>query len=182
MKKGFTMIELIFVIVILGILAAVAIPRLTATRDDASAAAMITALSQSTTEMASLYLASGKAKTADEVKADIQSYSKDLQDCVDLSFATIDGTTVTVSGDPADYVKITKTSGGNEISVCRALYSIPSFIEKYQNGEVTHEIKNGLVTKKPTPAPLNDESGLIKIGGTSLYGEVVEDATEEVGE
>ena len=36
MKKAFTMIELIFVIVLIGILAAVAIPKLSATRDDAS--------------------------------------------------------------------------------------------------------------------------------------------------
>ena len=34
-KKAFTMIELVFVIVVLGILAAVAVPKMAATRDDA---------------------------------------------------------------------------------------------------------------------------------------------------
>lgn len=37
-KNAFTMIELVFVIVVLGILAAVAIPKFTATRDDAKIA------------------------------------------------------------------------------------------------------------------------------------------------
>ena len=35
MKKAFTMIELVFVIVVIGILSAVAIPKFAATRDDA---------------------------------------------------------------------------------------------------------------------------------------------------
>jgi general secretion pathway protein G len=36
MRKAFTMMELVFVIVVIGILASIAIPRLSATRDDAT--------------------------------------------------------------------------------------------------------------------------------------------------
>ena len=59
MKKGFTMIELIFVIVILGILASVAIPRLAATREDAEIATTIANLRTLLSDATSHYAAKG---------------------------------------------------------------------------------------------------------------------------
>lgn len=57
MKKGFTMVELIFVIVILGILAAVAVPKLTATREDAQMVTLINNVKQAIKDIQAYYLA-----------------------------------------------------------------------------------------------------------------------------
>ena len=69
MKNGFTMIELIFVIVILGILASVAIPRLAATRTDAEIATTVANLRTLLIDLNSYYVVKGKfAEGADGVK------------------------------------------------------------------------------------------------------------------
>nr|WP_321317351.1 type II secretion system protein [uncultured Campylobacter sp.] len=59
MKKGFTMIELIFVIVILGILASVAIPRLAATREDAEISTAVANLRTLVSDASAYYTAKG---------------------------------------------------------------------------------------------------------------------------
>ena len=59
MKKGFTMIELIFVIVILGILASVAVPRLAGTKADAEESAAVANLRTLVSDLNTYYVATG---------------------------------------------------------------------------------------------------------------------------
>ncbi len=85
-RAGFTMIELIFVIVILGILAAVAIPKLAATRDDAKIAKGASDVSTALSDMGAYYTAHG-------------SFAK-VGDMTNVKFVTTkDGTTDAVNTD-----------------------------------------------------------------------------------
>ena len=62
MRRGFTMIELIFVIVIIGILAVIAIPKLNATRDDAKVATALQNVATCLQDAGSAYTATGTEK------------------------------------------------------------------------------------------------------------------------
>ena len=64
-RAGFTMIELIFVIVILGILAAVAIPKLSATRTDAEVSKMAADTATLISDLGAYYTSKGTFDAAD---------------------------------------------------------------------------------------------------------------------
>ncbi len=88
-KKAFTIIELIFVIVILGILAAVAIPRLVATRDDAVVAKSLSDMSVSLSDFGSYYTAhNGFGVVKDMTSVSFDNDAKDLKNGGEIFFVT----------------------------------------------------------------------------------------------
>ncbi len=101
MKKGFTMIELIFVIVILGILAAVAIPKLAATRDDAKAASIKTDIGTALQALPAWFQGQKEVSFLNAMSLDIKIWSHTDGKC-QYVYTDGSGGTVTMSAENND--------------------------------------------------------------------------------
>ncbi len=135
MKKGFTMIELIFVIVILGILAAVAIPKLAATRDDANIAKAATDISIAVNDFNAFYTAQGSFGNLDDITnvkfstsrtVFTDAASQVMNGATGQLFYT-DGTGSSVEGCIGFQVSgtdgnLTISSEGNTSATCKGIY------------------------------------------------------------
>ncbi len=128
MRKGFTMIELIFVIVILGVLASVAIPRLAATRDDAEVAKAATNLTTAVSDITAYYTAKGNfsgvtndfTKITNALTKDGKLKVKGTKECVSV---TLPGTAANASSKVELKLKFTDAD-----AVCKQLRKLPGVL------------------------------------------------------
>jgi len=124
MRAGFTMIELIFVIVIIGILASVAIPKLAATRDDAKISKMANAIQTAKSEIAARIIATNNvpndAGTEAQIGTAIKNYSNTIAEAViandvNISSADVNTSVITfIDKDSGEKCKDMKIHGNSK--------------------------------------------------------------------
>ena len=135
MRKGFTMIELIFVIVILGVLASVAIPRLAATRDDAEVAKAATNLTTAVSDITAYYTAKGTFKGSGTSNVTFDKITNALDksgrlmvkgkiECVTVKLPDATAGTTAAASDKVE-LKLTFTDGD---AVCKQLRKLPGIL------------------------------------------------------
>ena len=168
MKKGFTMIELIFVIVILGILASVAIPRLAGTRTDAEISATVANIRTLISDAASYYAVKGEFGTTVKWK--------------DITNVPLKNPDKLAAGNGADNDGILKVGGRDCIAfkVVNKKGTAPAYIvfaKKSGGGDVCTQVQNAAPVQayfdsrvEAEGLILNNDKGAIAIGSsTSIY-------------
>lgn len=132
-KKAFTMLELVFILVILGILAAVAIPKISASRDDAKLVALKSDINTLKTAFPAYFLAQGEGtflsaitlSNANWTLSDYTIQSK-LQDsnhnpCISVKLLNSNDTIPTAPKDVQFLEFSTQTSGNANGDTCAKL-------------------------------------------------------------
>ena len=175
MKNGFTMIELIFVIVILGILASVAIPRLAATREDAEISAAVANLRTLISDINSYYTVKDGFPTGTKWKDITNVPVNDPeglitannflkvggQRCIDF---LIDGKNSGKAGNTSNaqtHILIAKFNGNNDTS-------LTALCTQVQNSEPL----KAYFSSKVNGVTANDGKGRVAIGSSiSIYDE-----------
>lgn len=128
MKKAFTMIELILIIVVIGVLAAIATPRISATRDDAVLVKTMAEIRTAIEEINAYYISQGKlaldttnnkVKFKEMTNAGVVDSSGDLdffaknEKCISLKFFATDQSCLGVDI--------------SEQGLCKKLWEAPEF-------------------------------------------------------
>ena len=145
MKKGFTMIELIFVIVILGVLASVAIPRLAATRDDAEVAKAATNLTTAVSDLTAYYTAKGHFKSGSGTNANkitdftklTNALSKDGKLNVKGKITCVEVILPDVATTASGKVELTLKFEPTADAVCKQLVKLPGIKTMCGKGETS---------------------------------------------
>ena len=167
MKKGFTMIELIFVIVILGILASVAIPRLAATREDAEISAAVANLRTLVSDVSAYYVAKGSFNTTGNTKAKWSDITNvPLDDATSNAVGNNGVTTATAKlkagGENCIGVRLVEKANGNPAHIV---------FTKESGGSVCTQVQSAEPLKAYLDATgITGKTGSIAIGSsTSVY-------------
>lgn len=149
MKKAFTMVEVIFVIVIIGILASVAIPKLAASRNDAEASACTSEIGQLINGISTEYTKMGYAifkSTTISDMTNIRILSEGDSEGIKID-TTVDTTGITYVCGNVDIVTIVGESAGSEYNLTVTVTTGTNPVSQIVAQEVIENIIGGSSSK-----------------------------------